>query len=510
VRRANENLRKNHAHLKRWRRPGANLMRRGLEGSLARPVLGMIGPTRKGKDLALAQVVFENLRNRILDGLWRHGEKLPGTRLIAKDAGVSRWTAVMAVDMLIAEGLVEARKRSGTYVNWSGSGPELRPDMAAPGQAEGPKPHVPFAVGVPGLDLFPMQVWRRLQAKRWKDMPVDALQTGHDGGWPELRAAIASHVGATRGIKCAPSQVFVTTSAHAAVILAGEVLCRTGSVVWMEEPGYFRTRAALQGAGLAPVPVMVDAEGISIADGRRLAPKAAMAVVTSSYQFPTGVALSDARKQELLAWSNQVGSFILEDDFACEFRRGRSATTPLAALPGAQRVVYMNTFSTTIFPSLRLSYLMVPRAIADRFAEALQRTERYATIPNQIVLADFVSSGQFAKHIRRCRDAYAERTQVLLESLREECAGLFAVLSPAGMHVCARFAQRRDDAAVAAAAREAGLIVEPLSRFYAAPTTDSGLLLGFAGFRPDALRDAAKRLAKVLATVRIAPGHAVA
>jgi GntR family transcriptional regulator/MocR family aminotransferase len=171
---------------------------------------------------------------------------------------------------------------------------------------------------------------------------------------------------------------------------------------------------------------------------------------------------------------------------------------PLAALAGAQRVVYMNTFSTTIFPSLRLSYLIVPRAVADRFAEALLRTERYATIPNQIVLADFLSSGQFAKHVRRCRDAYAERGQVLLESLRLECPGIFAELTPSGMHICARFARRRDDAALAAAARDAGLVVEPLSRFYAAPTTDSGLLLGFAGFRPETLRDATKRLAKVL------------
>jgi len=469
---------------------------------LARPVLGMIGPARKGKDLALAQVVFENLRNRILDGLWRHGEKLPGTRVIAKDAGVSRWTAVMAVDMLLAEGLVEARKRSGTYVNWSGAGPNLRPDALGPGgtSSDGSKAHVPFAVGVPGLDLFPMHIWRRLQTKRWKEMPVDALQTGHDGGWPELRASIAAHVGATRGLKCAPSQVFVTTSAHAAVLLAGEVLCRPGSVVWMEEPGYFRTRAALQAAGLAPVAVAVDGQGLSIDDGRRLAPKASMAVVTGAFQFPTGVALGDTRKHELLDWSAQVGSFVLEDDFACEFRHPRAATMPLAAMANAQRVVYMNTFSTTIFPSLRLSYLIVPRAIADRFAEALRRTDRYATVPNQIVLADFLASGQFAKHIRRCREAYADRQQVITEALETECAGMFAG-DPllCGMHVCVRFKQRIDDNAVTTAARDAGLIVEPLSRFYANPTADTGLLLGFAGFRPDALRDAVRRLAPIIA-----------
>src|SRR5262249_6671598 len=149
------------------------------------------------------------------------------------------------------------------------------------------------------------QIWRRLQAKHWKEMPVDALQAGHDGGWPDLRAAIAAHVGAMRGLKCAPSQVFVTTSAHAAILLAGEVLCRPGSVVWMESPGYFRTRAALQAAGMAPVGVAIDDQGLDIQDGRRLAPRAAMAVVTPSFQFPTGVGLSEERKHALLEWSAQ-------------------------------------------------------------------------------------------------------------------------------------------------------------------------------------------------------------
>jgi GntR family transcriptional regulator/MocR family aminotransferase len=171
----------------------------------------------------------------------------------------------------------------------------------------------------------------------------------------------------------------------------------------------------------------------------------------------------------------------------------------------------MNTFSTTIFPSLRLSYLVVPRAIADRFAEALRRTERYATVPNQIVLADFLASGQFAKHIRRCREAYADRYRTLTEALQTECAGMFSgAPSTSGMHVVVRFKHAIDDTAVAAAARDAGLIVEPLSRFYAGHARESGLLLGFAGFRPDALRDATKRLASVLAACSAAPDRVAA
>jgi GntR family transcriptional regulator/MocR family aminotransferase len=400
--------------------------------------------------------------------------------------------------MLIAEGLAEARKRSGTYVSWSGLATNFKPEAPSADQADVPKPHLPFAVGVPGLDLFPMQVWRRMQAHRWKQMPLDALQPGHDGGWPALREAIAFHVATMRGIKCQPSQVFVTTSAHSAMLLAGEVLCRPGSVVWMEEPGYFRTRTALQAAGLAPVPVVVDDEGIDVADGRRQAPKAAMAVVTSSCQFPTGVSLSEARRQSLLEWSSSVGSFIVEDDFAGEFELGRAAP-PLAAMPTATRVVYMNTFTTTIFPSLRLSYLIVPRPLCERFNEVVRQTERYATVPNQIVLSDFLTSGQFVKHLRRCREAYAERRAVLIGALREECGDALLIDKAAGgLHLCAKFAQSRDDAAFAAAARDAGIIIEPLSRFFATTPKQSGLLLGFAGFRPDVLRDTAKRLGALL------------
>lgn len=478
----------------------------GEQSALRGRAIGIEKLAPKSGDLALAEHLFETLRDRILDGVMRHGEKLPGTRLIARDAGVSRWTAVMAVDMLIAEGLVEARKRSGTYVSWSGTKADFKPDPAAAEPSQTVQHHLPFAVGTPGLDLFPMQVWRRLQARRWKQMPLDALQTGHDGGWPELRSAIAAHVAMTRGINCLPSQVFVTTSAHAAILIAGEVLCRPGSVVWIEDPGYFRTHAALHAAGLAPVPVRLDGDGIDIDEGRRLAPKAAMAVVTPSAQFPTGIKMSEARKKNLLEWSADVGSFIIEDDFGGEFVQGRTSAV-LAAMPNAARVVYMNTFSTTIFPSLRLSYLIVPKPICERFNAAVRQTERYATVPNQIVLADFLASGQFAKHLRRCKDAYAERREVLVEALREECAGVLSVDDGAGgLHLCMKFTKPCNDVGVAEATRQAGLIVEPLSRFYVNAPKLPGLLLGFAGFRPDVLRENAKRLGSLLkspATARL-------
>jgi GntR family transcriptional regulator/MocR family aminotransferase len=492
--------------------------------------MGIMSLRRDGSDRALASLLFENLRNLILDGLWPHGQKLPGTRIIAKDAGVSRWTAVMAIEMLIADGLVETRKRSGTYVSWSGDRPEARAGDGA--EKSGLVAHEPFALGAPALDVFPLHTWRRIQAKQWKNIPLDALHGGPGLGWAALREAIATHVAGTRGIKCTPAQVIVMPSPHAGVLIAGEVLCPSGGIVWTEDPGSPGIRAALTAAGLVPLPVAVDAEGLSVAEGRRQAPNAPFALVSTAFQFPTGIQLSATRKKALLDWSEETGAMLIEDETGCEFRLDRLNAPPLAAMSNAGRVVYMNTFSATIFPSLRLSYLIVPSALSARFADVLLRTERYATIPNQIVLAEFLASGNFSKHLRRSREIVAERRLALMHALDEECAGLFdANIVDCGLHLLARFAQRADDVAVAKLLRDAGISVEPLSSFYARPVfaqriddtaisalrrdagahheppgghhtrsaASSGLLLGFSGYQPERLREAVKRLAGVLA-----------
>ncbi len=462
---------------------------------MRRAARGIVGLGCDDAELALARRLSRNLRDLILGGLWAHGEKVPGTRLIAKDAGVSRWTAVVAIDLLAAEGLVETRNRSGTYVSWTGAPAEPRVDHKA---ASAPPLPMPFTIGTPALDVFPLNVWRRIQTKRWQSIPLDALQTGPSAGWPGLRAAIAVHLAATRGIKCAPEQIIVAPSMHACLLIASECLCSPGSAAWIEEPCHPGTRPALTAAGLSPVAVPVDEEGLRVADGRRLAPRAAMAVVTASRQFPTGAALSARRRRALLDWSRDTGAFIIEDDFGCEFASNR-ASAALAAMPDAAHVVYMNSFSATVFPSLRLSYLVVPASLVARFGPALQRAE--PAVPNQIVLADFITSGEFAKHLRHSREVVAERREALIAALSEYCgAHLSTEVTDCGMHLLARFRYAADDAAVAAGARGAGLTVDALSDFCRGDTRQSGLLLGYAAFHPAQLREATMRLADVLAT----------
>ena len=459
---------------------------------MARTALGIVSLARKDVDRALAERLFENLRNLILDGVWRHGDKLPGTRIVARDAGVSRWTAVVAIDMLIAEGLVEARKRSGTYVAWQGEARAAGPVV----QSETLPSNAPFSLGVPALDLFPMQAWRKLQARRWRQMPAAALQEGHAAGWPALRQAIAEFAATVRGITCTPDQVFVVSSIESAGRLTAEVLCKPGALAWVEDPGTKSASAIIRSAQMVPVFVGVDREGISVDEGSRLAPRAALAVVTPAAQFPTGLPMSDSRRQRLLEWASSTQAWIFEGDHALEFPFGRR---PLAAMRGSDRVVYFDTFGKMLFPSLRVAYIIVPRSAVKSFEAADLNYDRPPPIPTQVVLADFLSSGQFAKHLRRCREAYAQRRDALLAALQDECGGILTVTpGQEGTFLCARLPDNVDDIGLVAKARDRGVVVAALSACYDRKTHERGLLLGYSGYPPERLRESAKILSQLL------------
>jgi GntR family transcriptional regulator/MocR family aminotransferase len=450
---------------------------------------------RGDTDLALAESLFQRLRSRIVSGVWRYGEKLPGTRVIARDCGVSRWTALMAIDMLAAEGLVTALGRSGTYVAWRGKTKDAEQAAhtdASPGNR-------PFARAIPALDLFPMHLWRRMQSRVWRSMPRETLEyRRHETGWPALREAIASQVATMRDIECAAEQVIIVPNLETGVRLTARALCQPESFAWIEHPGTHILRAWLESSSLVPVPVAVDGEGLDVADGLHLAPSAPFAVVSPAVCVPTCVRMSEARRQRLLAWASAAGSWILEIDDNTEFplfpRRARS----LCAQDGARRVVYFDTFSKLLFPSLRLAYLVVPRAVVPRFLEARWNFDTPAALPDQLVLTEFIVSGQLAKHVRRCRDAYLERRATMISALRDECGDMLAVdPDQYGLAICARMEPGADDALAAQLAAEAGIAVESLSEF-AVDGDDKGLLLGYSGFRPEALREGVKKLAVVL------------
>jgi GntR family transcriptional regulator / MocR family aminotransferase len=464
----------------------------------ARPASGLMALSERSPGATLTDRLFQAMRRLIAEEVWRPGERIPGSRILARDAKVSRTTVLATLEMLVAEGLLETRGASGTFVAVSRGKPAGKSVTSE--QASHPAPRsTPFMVGVPGLDLFPLHVWRRLQTRRWSTMPLAGLDDGDEAGLFELREAIATHIDASRGIKCGAHQILIMSSAQAAIHLAMLVLAERGAQVWTEEPGYFGLHSAMRAAGAKPVPVPVDDEGIVVEEALRLAPAANLAVVTPACQFPLGMPMSLDRRRQLLTWARTKSAWIIEDDYDSEFPSSKTVLRPLAASSGPARVVYVNTFSKTIFPALRLAYLIAPEELVDRFIAARRGVDRAATVPNQMVLADFLNTGQFARHLRRCREAYRERRAAMVEGIEREFGGaLSAPGNMPGLHVCATYEGRAADADLAELARQNGIVLEPLKRFFTGPQTQRGLLLGYAGFTPAIIRKELRTLARAL------------
>ncbi|HEX6105914.1 MAG TPA: PLP-dependent aminotransferase family protein [Gemmatimonadales bacterium] len=463
----------------------------------------------------LYRQLYDSLREAILSGRIAAGARLPSSRLLAAELRVSRNTVMLAFDQLVAEGYLEGAPRSGTRVplELPGRHPRVRPRSrsAGPGLSErgrliaetpvhmragGTVPR-PFRAGVPALDQFPRALWARLCARRWRT--ASALGYGEVGGYGPLREAIADYVRAGRGARCSVDQVIVVNGSQQGVDLAARVLLDPGDVVWMEDPGYNGARVALLAAGARPVPVPVDFEGLVVDRGRELAPRARMAYVSPSHQFPLGVTMAAGRRLALLRWAAQAHAWVLEDDYDSEFRYD---ARPLACLQGMDedgRVIYVGTFSKTLAPALRLGYLIVPEPLIDAFRAARAAADRHSPTMDQAVLADFLTEGHFARHVRRMRRLYAERQEALVAAVRERLDGVLEVRpSAAGMHLVGWLPEGVSDEEAAGRAAAAGVETAALSRYALHPPARGGLLMGWAGYEPAEMREAVGILARVL------------
>ena len=477
-----------------------------------KPPAALYLPLDPSAAVPLYRQLYAGLREAILHGRLAPGSGLPSSRALAEEWGVSRNTVLFAFDQLAAEGYIEGAPRSGTRVasvptrsdrleRPRGPGPSARGRMIAeshlPALLRQETPPVPFRVGVPALDSFPTALWARLAARRWRHRPP--LDYGDPGGYAPLREAIAEYVRLARGARCTPEQVIVTSGSQQGVDLAGRVLLDPGDAVWMEDPGYTGARAALLGAGARLVPVPVDQEGLMVDEGARAAPRARLAYASPSHQFPLGVTMSAARRVALLRWAARAGAWILEDDYDSEFRYD---ARPLASLQGMDeegRVIYVGTFSKTLFPAIRLGYLVVPADLIDVFRAARAVSDRQSPTMDQAVLADFLAGGHFARHVRRMRRLYAERQEVLLEAIGRRLGDRLQVApAAAGMHLVGWLAPGSDDRAISSRAAEHGVEVAPLSRYGLGSVVRGGLLLGWAGYAPDESRRAVDRLALAL------------
>jgi GntR family transcriptional regulator/MocR family aminotransferase len=494
------------------------LVKRAISGPLAPPLM----IDRRGAEPLHRQVYFA-VRRAILDGSLRPGTRLPATRTLARELAVSRNTVMAAFEQLHAEGYVDGRVGSGSFVSRRLPGAVLGarawPEPPAGDRTEQPGPSArgarlialksgrtrprPFSPGVPELEQFPFDDWARLLARRWRRPKRAFLVGGEPAGYRPLCQAIAGYLASARAVSCRPEQVIVVSGTQQALDLVARVLIDPGDPVWIEEPGYPPTRAVLLAAGARPVPVPVDDEGLSVVLGRAVEPAARLIAVSPSHQFPLGVTMSLKRRLELLEWAREVDGFVLEDDYDSEYRY---AGRPLAALQGldrAGRVIYVGTMSKVMFPGLRVGYMVVPDHLIDAFLAVRALIDAHPSSIAQAALVDFIGEGHLAAHIRRMRALYAERQGALIEAARARLGDTLELApSAAGMHLVGRLPARLDDRAIARAAEGLGIEAPALSSYYQGPPAARGLLLGYAGVPEAAMAAAVARLAGAIEGAR--------
>ena len=334
-------------------------------------------------------------------------------------------------------------------------------------------------MGLPALDAFPRKLWTRLAGRQLRQGGLESLVYPDPRGHAPLRAAIATYLGISRGITCRPEQVFVCAGYRACLDLICHTLMQPGDRCWLEEPGYFMARNALQEAGAQLVPVSVDDQGLDVEQGIARAVDARFAVVTPTHQSPLGVSLSLPRRLALLAWANRQGSWIIEDDYDSEYRYRGKPLPALKSLDQQGRVLYTGTFSKVLFPGLRLAYLVVPAQQCEAFARQADRLHNHCPHLLQATVAAFINEGHFARHLNKMRNLYARRRQWLIEALQQQLGERLLIDTQAGgMHLVAGL-PGVDDVKLAKRARAAGLAVEPLSQWYLAGAPRHGLVMGF-------------------------------
>lgn len=476
----------------------------------------------------LHRQLYNQLRDIILTGGLPAGTRLPASRTLAAETGLSRNTVVEAFEQLMAEGYVESRVGSGTrvaavlpddYLQAGDRKAETTTYRAAGALSERGKVLAsarplfrsgfdavtnegqPFAAGLPAMDRFPWTLWRRLMSRRMRNPDRGLLHYGDPQGHPPLRQAIAGYVSTARGVRVKPGQVIVLSGSQQALDLTARLLLDPGDPVWVEDPCYPGARGALAGAGARIVPVGIDDEGLDVSEGRRLAPDARLAFVTPSHQYPLGITMTLARRLSLMEWAKESGAWIVEDDYDSEYRFGGRPVPAMQGLDTDGRVIYLGSFSKVLFPSIRIGYMIAPDDLIDSFVAARALIDGHSPTLTQAVLADFIDGGHFTGHLRRMRGLYAERQAKLLtaarEILPEDCR-----LEPteSGMHLMCWLPLGTDDRAISAAARKLGITATPLSALTLTHDYGPALALGFASTDGIIMRDGLKRLASVIRT----------
>ncbi|MCW2476763.1 PLP-dependent aminotransferase family protein [Candidatus Symbiopectobacterium sp. NZEC151] len=462
------------------------------------------------------------VRQLILDGVLDVGKPLPASRALATSLGVSRDTIESAYGQLHAEGFIERRVGSGSFVSertrrLPGRGkprraqadsetPRLSQRGSAMFQGGGVRDFLisrPFAPGVPETRSFPLAVWERLERQVLKEYGTRALLHSPPQGMEPLRRAIANHVNLERGARATPERVLVLTSSQQALTLCAQVLLDVGDKILLEDPAYHGARKAFDAAGLISVPVPLDADGVRVdqlftaAAASEVPPRAVF--LTPSHQFPSGATLSLDRRLAVIEWARQHHSWIIEDDYDSEFHYAGKPTACVQGLDLHERTIYIGTFTKSLFPGLRIGYMVLPPSLVAPMTVARTLLDGHSAPIPQLTLARFIEDGHFGAHVRTMRLLYAERRDVLARLVRQHLADVVEPLVPSGgMQMPCVFIRDIPEREAVECARQAGVDLLGLSTLSALHQHRTGFLMGFAAHTPYELEIAVKTLANVL------------
>jgi len=463
----------------------------------------------------LTNWLYGELRSAILEGRLAPGARLPASRDFAGQYELSRGTVVSVLERLQAEGYITARVGFGTWVNRVESPRPARPATTTPAYIrrvistyKRPQPWVdhafaersrPFRIGTPAINEFPSEVWGRIAANRARNFGPWLKKEADRRGYRPLREAIAEYLRPSRGVRCTAEQIVLVSSIQQALDLLARLLLKKGDPMWMEDPGYFGARIAFDNVGARLVAVPVDEEGLSVSAGIKVCPDAKGAYVTPAHQFPLGATMSLERRMALLSWASRAGAFVIEDDYDSEYRFEGPPVPSLQSLDNHSSVIFIGSFSKTLFPALRVGYVVLPAPLVDPFVALRYRTDFRNSSFDQAVLCDFIADGHLARHLRRMRNLYAERLGVLTEGATQHLGGLLEISNVrAGLYTIGYLKNGRTSQQAEKLAAAQGVEVLAVDRFTLKRPDPNALLLGFGGFDERAIRQGLMRLAKAM------------
>lgn len=477
--------------------------------------------------VTLARQLQDQLCNAILSGVLPGGSRLPSSRVLAVELGISRPTVMLALDGLQAEGFVDMRHGAGVFVsmtvpdhlpdsllhpiaNPAGQQPQhavsdmgaWMQNLAVDIEARSARPFLP---NTPAYDHFPFALWHNCVSRQTRASYRGNLGYAEPEGFVPLRKAIAGYLALHRGDPCSYEQIVITPGAHAGFMLAALLPSNPGDGILVEDPGPFIARNIFAALGRRVATVPVDDQGMAFEATLAADPGIRMAFVMPSRQHPMGCTLSLARRQKLLGWAETHDGWIIEDDYDSEFRYTGRPLPSMHSVAPAGRVIYVGTFSKALFPALRIGYLVLPPALIDTFRNAMALMFRCAPLSSQMALTEFITKGHFATHLRRMRILYGQRRDQFLSAAWKTGPGLFDVDCPdSGMNALIRLPEGVDDRLIAQQAKSADIHGYPLSDYCAGSSSRSGLLLGFAGVAEHQFAPGLATLGQIIASARSA------